>query len=447
MNITGKEVASISNTINLNTSFSLTSQQQKLVMYLVSLIHPKDTEFKPLIVPLKDIQNIFTANKWGSGYKRINEMALDLLKRPIIFDTAITIEDVQLKGGVNWVSSVSPRYYRGLACLEFEFPAKLRPFLLKLSGNFTKFYLEDIFRLKSANAIRLYQILKAKKNKQDTRKNVVIVKYSVEELKRRMMLDSQKAYDRYNNFKTKVIKVGQKQLKEHTHIQFEFEEIKEGRKVAFLRFIIYDNTPIAKRQLPEETREENTGQLGLSYSEKSAIVETLEDWGVANNILKQIVANHPEEYIAEKISYTLKLHKQKKIKGSKAAFVVAALRQDYKDSSKQEQLKYKTAKTLNKKKEKELEEKRRLLSEQISVEINNIIDNMVQSDNTALDNYIPYPERIIGFDPNKSIHKNFKEGSPLVKATITNKIEQAVPEQFNSETLKRFRNEFDQLKD
>ncbi|MRB31447.1 RepB family plasmid replication initiator protein, partial [Bacillus thuringiensis] len=45
-------------------------------------------------------------------------------------------------------------------------------------------------------------------------------------------------YPNYTNFKQRVLNPSQKELNQKTDISFEFEEIKSGRKVKKIRFII-----------------------------------------------------------------------------------------------------------------------------------------------------------------------------------------------------------------
>ncbi|PGU35086.1 initiator RepB protein, partial [Bacillus cereus] len=54
----------------------------------------------------------------------------------------------------------------------------------------------------------------------------------------RYYLDAIDVYPNYANFKQRVLKPSQKELNQKTDISFEFEEIKLGRKVQKIRFII-----------------------------------------------------------------------------------------------------------------------------------------------------------------------------------------------------------------
>ena len=65
------------------------------------------------------------------------------------------------------------------------------------------------------------------------------IEIEVEEL--RKLLKADNIYPRYNDFKRKVLEQTQKELKKISDINFDFDEIKTGRKVTALRFYIHQN--------------------------------------------------------------------------------------------------------------------------------------------------------------------------------------------------------------
>lgn len=110
-----------------------------------------------------------------------------------------------------------------------RFDPLLKPFLLELSNKFTSYRLANVVKLKSTYAIRIYELLK---QYEDLKERTI----SLENL--RYYLDAMDVYPNYANFKQRVLKPSQKELNQKTDISFEFEEIKLGRKVQKIRFII-----------------------------------------------------------------------------------------------------------------------------------------------------------------------------------------------------------------
>ena len=66
-------------------------------------------------------------------------------------------------------------------------------------------------------------------------------KVSLEEFKKKLKL-TQKSYNRYNNLKNNVLEPAIKEISEKSDIKLQIEEIKIGRKVEYLKFIVKNNT-------------------------------------------------------------------------------------------------------------------------------------------------------------------------------------------------------------
>jgi plasmid replication initiation protein len=83
--------------------------------------------------------------------------------------------------------------------------------------------------MKSEYSIHLYEILKSYEN---------LGTYTVEleELKQLLMLSDK--YDRYDNFRTKIIETALKEINEKTDIIISYKPIREGRTIKKLRFTI-----------------------------------------------------------------------------------------------------------------------------------------------------------------------------------------------------------------
>ncbi len=109
------------------------------------------------------------------------------------------------------------------------------PLLFDLQNNFLKYQLWNCLRLKSVNQIRMYEILKQYETTKDKSRTL-----SIEDLKDMLGIDK-KEYPVWQDFKTKVIEVCKKALKENTDIYFEYEPIKKGRKFVEIKFLIYKN--------------------------------------------------------------------------------------------------------------------------------------------------------------------------------------------------------------
>lgn len=194
--------------------------EQKMLLCLASNIEPNDRDFKTYTFPIKQFHDLLGLNG-STKYTELSKITKELLSKVI----EIRIGDELLQ--VSWLSSAI--YNKNRGTIDMRFDPLLKPFLLELSNKFTSYRLANIVKLKSTYAIRIYELLK---QYEDIKERTI----SLENL--RYYLDAINVYPSYANFKQRVLKPSQKELNQKTDISFEFEEIKLGRKVQKIRFII-----------------------------------------------------------------------------------------------------------------------------------------------------------------------------------------------------------------
>jgi plasmid replication initiation protein len=214
-----------SNYLIMNSSYDLSLEEQKLILTLASMVQPEDEGFKSYKFKIADfIKLLGIENK--SKYTETPKITKELMKKVFEIEEDDTIIQIA------WLSSVS--YKKGTGMVELEFSPKLKPYMLKLNSMFTQYKLSNILSLKSKYSPRIYEILKANEFKKQGN-----VEIEVEDL--RKLLKADNIYPRYYDFRIKVIEQVQKELKKLTDIDFDFEEIKTGRKVTSLKFYIHTN--------------------------------------------------------------------------------------------------------------------------------------------------------------------------------------------------------------
>lgn len=111
------------------------------------------------------------------------------------------------------------------------------PLMFQFKERYFTYQLWNALRLKSANQLRMYEILK---QYEYIGERII----SVKELRELLGIRA-KEYARYGDFKVHVLDVCQKALDENTDIRYEYEPTgKKGKggKVLYLRFAIYKNT-------------------------------------------------------------------------------------------------------------------------------------------------------------------------------------------------------------
>ncbi|MFA2828308.1 replication initiation protein, partial [Bacillus wiedmannii] len=195
--------------------------EQKMLLCLASNIEPSDRDFKTYTFPIKQFHDLLGLSG-STKYTELSKITKELLSKVI----EIRIREKLIQ--VSWISSAI--YNRNMGTIDLRFDPLLKPFLLELSNKFTSYRLANVIKLKSTYAIRIYELLKQYEH---IKKRTI----SLENL--RYYLDAIDVYPNYANFKQRVLNPSQKELNQKTDISFEFEEVKLGRKVQKIRFIIH----------------------------------------------------------------------------------------------------------------------------------------------------------------------------------------------------------------
>lgn len=208
----------------IEARYKLTVEEQRLILFLVSMIQPTDEDFKSYTIKVKDFMQLVDVKNKGI-YKQFITISESLSGK------TVTIKKENSTLVTSWLSSAE--YFDNQGKIEISFDPKLKPYLLKLKNNFTTYKLENIIKLKSFYSIRIYELLKQYEKLQER-------VFTIEQLRNCLCIDNNQ-YPLYGNFKQKVLNVAKKELKEKTDIYFDIEEIKKERKIEKIKFIIYKN--------------------------------------------------------------------------------------------------------------------------------------------------------------------------------------------------------------
>lgn len=215
----------------VNAKYKLNTSEIKFIMTALVQIDTDDKEFQEYEIKVSELEAKLQKEQ---NETRLKQFAKKLMSKPL----EVSTED----GWVifNWFSKI--QYIRGQAKFLVRIDEDLKPYLLELKERFVKYNLKYILPLSSNYSIRLYQLLK--EYEKLTRRT-----FTVTELQE--LLQVPKSLKVYADFKRKVLKVAERELIENCDIFFEFEEIKEGRKVNELLFRIKSNKSVIDEDQPK----------------------------------------------------------------------------------------------------------------------------------------------------------------------------------------------------
>ncbi|BDB03813.1 replication initiation protein [Clostridium botulinum] len=279
----------------------LNLNEQKVMLIFASLIRMEDEEFKTYEIPANEIMDLLEV-KNQSKYATLRDTIYSLASKPIKIESEKGFK-VQ-----PWFSYAE--YENGI--MRVEFNKRLKNELLQLKEYFTKYRLKNVLKMKSKYSIQVYELLRCNLYK----KTFIL---TVEEL--RSFFNLEKKYKKYNDLKKYTLQKALEEINNGTDISFEFEELKEGRKVTSIKFHI-------KSKVENKARNEIAVSIEDKASDYINEVKSILEEEITNLQAKQIydVAKGDIDLIKEKYNIAKENNNIKSI----VAFMVSALKEDYK---------------------------------------------------------------------------------------------------------------------
>lgn len=276
----------------VEANYSLSLQEKRIILWLISEIQKSDKDFKEHTLNVKTLMDIIGLEGMSS-YTEIKKITFNLIQKGLkIIDLEKGIE-TQL----TWLSCA--RYEDGNVSLSFH--PTLRPFLLNLKSHFTLIKLSDVMQLSSIYAIRIYELLK---QYEPLGERII----AIDELRKYCGTTSK--LKQYGQFKERVILIAQREINAKSDIKFEFECIKNGRKVESIRFLITKNN---QKQLALESR--------MPHRNKAFYL--LEEFGLSKRIINKIISLETEQNISYAINAVEAQMKRGNVKNPKAMLLTA----------------------------------------------------------------------------------------------------------------------------
>jgi plasmid replication initiation protein len=278
----------------IEAKFELTPIQTKLFLFLLAKLDTSKTNFEPMIVVVKDFQK-FIGTKGDSLYNHLKKEVEKMIGKRVYYkDDNVELNSSLISGYL---------YLEKEGAFLVEFPSLLKPFLLQLKENFTVIDIRNILGLDSSYAMRFYEICKEKER-------FKTFQYTVTEIKEMFSIENK--YKNYFDFKVKIIIQARNELQENSELYFDFEEIKQGKKVVAIRFTVIKNKKNLKRdedELSILTKELPNHTEVLTKD----VYETVKNFNISLSTVKNWFEKYPYLQIKQGIDYTLLQHKKGKI--------------------------------------------------------------------------------------------------------------------------------------
>ena len=203
--------------------FSLSVQETKVILFLISKIKPDDTDFINQefdIVEFCKVCHIDTDN--GKNYRNLK----DTIKHLSDKSEWVMIDDVT-ETIMRWINKAWIN--KGSGKIRIRLDDDMKPYLLDLHKNFTSYELIYTLPMRSQYSIRLYELLRSYEYKGRT------ITLELEGLKRILSAEN---HERYNNFKRKVLDIAIREINHFSDLAVSYEPVKVGRSYAKIKFIM-----------------------------------------------------------------------------------------------------------------------------------------------------------------------------------------------------------------
>ena len=331
-----REVVTKANAL-INASYRLSLTEMQIVLYGVSLINPVNKEV-PLEYQIKisDFATLFN-RKHGDIYQDIKQAVFNKFW---LRDIRYTDEKTSKYIAIRWLAKVE--YEDNTGFFSVKFSEEIKPFLYELSTRFTVYYIDQISKFRSVYSVRFYEYATLEINKSKTNSCIFILDIST--VKER--LDIADKYSRYYSLKERVLLKSQQEINQHSDLTLDFEEIKQGRTVESIKFIIQrkEGTKPAKYTNEQQqklgfknTEDEvfNNDNSPMSDEEfnhwmrKNSIKIRMFSYRVAEKVACKLIKDYDFERIEKALNYMDNaINKGKDIK-NKPAYLVNAIKEGY----------------------------------------------------------------------------------------------------------------------
>lgn len=220
-----------SNVLIQEARYNLSVQEQKLVLRLIQMIQPDDTEFKLYEFKIKDFCEICgIENNNGKNYINIKKTLKSLADKSYWF-----IIDDGRETPLRWIER--PYIDRGSGTIQIKLDELMKPYLLKLKEFYTSYSLYNVISMRSKYAIRLYELLKSYQNLKE--KNL-----DIEKLKVQLLAEK---YSRWVDLKRFVIEPALKEINLLSDIYVTYSLEKQGRQYKFILFRINNKEDVDEK--------------------------------------------------------------------------------------------------------------------------------------------------------------------------------------------------------
>ena len=241
--------------------YTMTKNETLLLLSMLSILNQKSASFSEIKLPVKEVRKAL-----GLGKNQIVRNITRITDR--LMSRIITINTVNGWQKFNWLSKAR---LEGDS-LTMMFHDDIKPYLLNMKGDFTKFRLSEVVGFESPNTLRLYQLIKSKKSQ---RKNEFTIE--VDELDAMIRGSDTKQGVLFSSFNARVLTPIKKELSQkigdyYKHaLSFTYETIKTGRRITSIKFTVINQE--LKQEIEGDTVKDKLRSIGINTEQATKLIK------------------------------------------------------------------------------------------------------------------------------------------------------------------------------
>lgn len=270
----------------------------RIFIFMILKIKKNDSVFRDINIPC----HILHGGTQKVNYDQIRDAALKLTSK------SYEVEKVSKTGKRHFESyplMAYCKYNEGEGSVLARFNDHIKPYLLDLTQNFTTAQFKQFMNINSFFSWRMYWFLK---QYEDFGYRTM----EVDEIK--LLLNIEDKYERFSDFKRKVLSVCQKDLRK-TDMTFDYEVIRKGKKAEKIKFILTRNKPyIPQLEARKKNISSSSGQASFDFDTNVELVsdnvdfirKTLAKTDLSRNEQKKVMALMQEDEIVKRLNHAIK---------------------------------------------------------------------------------------------------------------------------------------------
>lgn len=213
------------NDLITKAKYDLTTNEIKVMDFIISKIRPDDDDFKLVHSSLYELTEVLGLKRSGRTYNQLTQTLRNLRQKEVV----IYNDETETATVTGWLTQFD---VTKSGQIEAEISAKLAPYLLELksTGNYTQHVLKDTIQLDSKYSIRLYKVMREVDKSKG--KQTPIFKGTPSDLKER--LNAPKSYN-WSQLRQNVIDKAINEINLRIiDMELELKTEKKGRQVVLI---------------------------------------------------------------------------------------------------------------------------------------------------------------------------------------------------------------------